>query len=104
MPPYGGPRHHEGEDGRGILKGSRASLTRLRVPRRPRTRRRCVEGPVRRALPGGAAAEPAELVHPPGDEIYRSGNISVNELQDILLSTYGSATADPEALPPQARN
>ena len=20
MPPYGGPRHHEGEDGRGILK------------------------------------------------------------------------------------
>ena len=67
VPPYGGPRHHEGEDGRGILKGSRASLTRLRVRRRPRTRRRCVEGPVRRALPGGAAAEPAELVHAPGD-------------------------------------
>ena len=60
MPPYGGPRHHEGEDGRGILKMYRATLTRLRAPRRPRTRRRCAEGPGHRALPGAAAADAAK--------------------------------------------
>ena len=48
-------------------------------------------------------ATPKDRVHARAFEkldTNRSGNISVNELQDILLSTYGNATADPEALPP----
>ena len=39
------------------FKSFRASLTRRRAPRRPRTRRRCAEGPGPRALPCAAAAD-----------------------------------------------